>query len=200
VRYSVAAVAVAFDGERLDAVPAFFEACLALSSRALAGVVVAHGLLTEQSVSAKDPAELRRMIDVNFTSAAVVLALAANHFEPRRTGFIAAISSVAGDRGRRSNYVYGSAKAGLTAMLSGMRQRLGRSGVRVLTIKPGFVDTKMTFGLGGMFLVASPDEVADDVVRALRKGRGVVYTPWFWRWIMLVIRAIPEGVFRRLDL
>ena len=107
---------------------------------------------------------------------------------------------MAGDRGRQSNYLYGSAKAGLSAYLQGLRNRLFRSGVRVVTIKPGFVDTSMTFGRPGLFLLASPEAIARGVYKAINSGKDVVYLPWFWRWIMLVIRLVPEGIFKRLRL
>src|SRR6516164_9862855 len=126
---------------------------------------------------------LRQSLDVNFLSAAELLEIAAAYFEPRRSGFIAAISSVAGDRGRQSNYTYGAAKAGLTAYLQGLRNRLWRAGVHVLTVNPGFVDTPMTRGRinPNSLLVATPERVARDIDRALRRRRDVLYTPWFWR-------------------
>jgi short-subunit dehydrogenase len=112
------------------------------------------------------------------------------------------ISSVAGDRGRGSNYVYGSAKAGLSAYLSGLRNRLFAHGVAVITIKPGFVDTSMTAGRldPKSPLVATPERVAADIDRAIRRRRNVVYTPWFWWPIMIIIRSIPESIFKRLRL
>ncbi len=115
---------------------------------------------------------------------------------------IAAISSVAGDRGRQSNYIYGAAKAGLTAYLQGLRNRLFFAGVHVLTIKPGFVATAMTDGLvnPNSPLLATPQQVARDIDRALRCRQNVLYTRWFWRPIMLIIRWIPEPVFKRLKL
>jgi short-subunit dehydrogenase len=105
---------------------------------------------------------------------------------------------VAGDRGRQSNYLYGAAKAGLSAYLQGLRNRLFHAHVKVLTVKPGFVDTHMTYGRSGLFLVASPESVAKGIFRAIVKGKDVVYLPWFWRPIMLVVRSIPEGIFKRL--
>ena len=131
-----------------------------------------------------------------------LLAPLANYLESRRRGYLAAISSVAGDRGRQSNYTYGAAKAGLTAYLQGLRNRLYRSGVHVLTIKPGFVDTRMTQGRvnPNSPLVASAARVARDIDRAIRRRRNVIYTPWFWRPIMLAVRALPEFLFKRLKL
>jgi short-subunit dehydrogenase len=113
---------------------------------------------------------------------------------------VVAFGSVAGDRGRLKNYVYGSAKAGLHAYLSGLRNRLRRKGVHVMTVKPGFVDTAMTWGMPGMFLVARPDDVARACLTAAEKNTDVFYVPWFWRWIMVVICAIPERLFKRLDI
>ena len=113
----------------------------------------------------------------------------------------AVISSVAGERGRQSNYVYGAAKAALSTFLGGLRQRLAKANVNVLTIKPGFVDTPMTAAItpkGALW--AQPDRVAAGIVKAIDSGRSVVFLPWFWRWIMLVIRLIPEPVFKRIKL
>jgi short-subunit dehydrogenase len=108
---------------------------------------------------------------------------------------------VAGDRGRQSNYVYGSAKAGLTAFLSGLRNRLAGKGVHVMTVKPGFVRTKMTENLDlPDALTASPEQVADAVFRGMEKRRSTVYILWMWRWIMLIIRHIPEFIFRKMKL
>jgi short-subunit dehydrogenase len=126
--------------------------------------------------------------------------LLANQFEDQGHGVIAVISSVAGDRGRQSNYVYGAAKAAVTAFTSGLRQRLYPKGVRVVTIKPGFVSTPMTAAFKKGALWATPDKVAADIVRAMAGGTAVIYTPWFWRPIMWIIRCVPETIFRRLKL
>ena len=125
----------------------------------------------------------------------------ANDFEKRRSGFIVGISSVAGDRGRKSNYIYGSAKAGFSAYLSGLRNRLHSVHVQVLTVKPGFVRTKMTEGMDlPERLTAQPEEVAKDIFKAQQRGRDVLYAKGMWRWIMLVIKTIPEWLFKRMDL
>ena len=121
------------------------------------------------------------------------------HLASGSDSFILAVTSVAGDRGRPSNAFYGSSKGALALYLSGVRSRLSRKGVRVLTVKPGFMDTRMTWGLPGLFAVASPERVAADALRGLRKNRAVVYSPGFWRWIMLIIRLIPDPIFRRLQ-
>ena len=107
---------------------------------------------------------------------------------------------MAGDRGRASNYLYGSTKAALSTFLSGLRARLAGSGVAVIDVRPGFVDSSLTFGRPGVFLAASPDRVARAILRAVRRRRSVVYTPFFWRWVMAAIRAIPEPLFQRLAL
>jgi decaprenylphospho-beta-D-erythro-pentofuranosid-2-ulose 2-reductase len=166
------------------------------------GVILCYGFLPDQRQTETDVDETRRAIDINFTSAVAILSLFANYLEDRRSGYLAVISSVAGDRGRQSNYTYGAAKAGLTAYLQGLRNRLHRSGVHVLTIKPGFVDTPMTHGLVNPDspLVASSARVARDIDRAIRRRRNVIYTPWFWWPIMLVVRLVPESVFKRLKL
>ena len=163
-------------------------------------VVCAVGLLGDQQQSEADPAEAEVVMRSNFIGPALVLGAFAERMVARGSGALIGISSVAGERGRASNYVYGSAKAGFTAFLSGLRNRLGRSGVQVLTVKPGFVDTAMTWGLPGLFLVASPDAVARTILRGVDRKRGVIYVPGFWWAIMLIIRAIPEPVFRRMKI
>jgi len=124
-----------------------------------------------------------------------------NDFEKRKSGFIIGISSVAGDRGRKSNYIYGSAKAALTAYLSGLRNRLYVANVHVLTVKPGFVATKMTEGMDlPEKLTAQPEAVAEDIYRAQQKNKNVLYTKWIWRWVMLIIKVIPEWKFKRMSI
>jgi len=118
--------------------------------------------------------------------------------EAQRQGRVVALASVAGDRGRIKNYVYGSAKAGLATYLQGLRARLFRAGVSVTTVKPGFVDTAMTFGLPGMFLVADPADIARSCLKAAERGKDVIYAPFFWWAIMTIIRHIPERIFKRL--
>ena len=148
-----------------------------------------------------DQEELERIIETNFMGAARVLSELANYLEGRGTaGGIIGISSVAGDRGRQSNYLYGAAKGGLAIFLQGLRNRLASTVVHVMTVKPGFVDTPMTENLEGLFLVASPEQVARDILRAYEKKKDILYTPWFWRYIMLVIKCLPERVFKRLKL
>lgn len=202
IRYGRPAPVELFDALDLDALPRLADRCQARAEGPLTGVVLCYGAPADQAAAQADPAEARRAIEVNFTSAVLLLEPFAARFERRRSGTIAAISSVAGDRGRQSNYIYGSAKSGLSAYLQGLRNRLHRSGVHVLTIKPGFVDTPMTRGVVDPRspLLATPERVARDIDRALRRRRDVLYTPWFWRPIMAAIGSIPERLFKRLGL
>jgi short-subunit dehydrogenase len=163
-------------------------------------IVVTVGELGDQLMAQKDAAFTRRIIEANYVGVVSLLTHAANYFEHQRRGAIIAIGSVAGDRGRPSNYVYGSAKSGLDRFLQGLRARLFRSGVQVLTVKPGFVDTRMTFGRPGVILACSPSRVALAAIHGLERRRNVVYVPWWWFWIMLAVRAVPESVFKRLSL
>jgi decaprenylphospho-beta-D-erythro-pentofuranosid-2-ulose 2-reductase len=160
--------------------------------------VLLFSAMPEQNAIDSDPALLRDCITVTYTGAVSVLHNLAPHLEARKAGTIIAIGSVAGDRGRLKNYVYGSAKAGLHTYLQGLRNRLARSGVHVLTAKPGFVDTSLTWGAPGIFLVASPDAVARKCLAAAAKRRNTCYVPLFWLPIMTVIRLIPEAIFKRL--
>jgi decaprenylphospho-beta-D-erythro-pentofuranosid-2-ulose 2-reductase len=162
-------------------------------------VVLAFGYLGDQ-LAARDFKVGEKIIAANFTGAASILSHCANYFELKKSGFIIGIASVAGDRGRQSNYVYGAAKGALALYLQGLRNRLYVSGVQVITIKPGFVDTAMTYGLPGLFLVASPQYIGERIVNSLEKPADVVYLPWFWRYIMLIIKCIPEPVFKRMKL
>jgi decaprenylphospho-beta-D-erythro-pentofuranosid-2-ulose 2-reductase len=163
-------------------------------------VLIAHGTLSDQKACEASVELALREIDTNALSVVALVTRIANHLEQRRAGTIAVISSVAGDRGRASNYVYGSAKALVTAFLSGLRQRLGKSGVGVVTIKPGFVDTPMTAAFAKGPLWARPERVAQGIVRALDRRSNTVYLPGFWWPIMFIIRAIPERLFWRLSL
>ena len=166
----------------------------------LDGVVLAAGSMAEQSDAEKDFSLVETMVRVNYIGAMSILDRCAGYLKEQNSGFIVAISSVAGDRGRQSNYYYGSTKGALTVYLSGLRNAMKAAGVHVMTVKPGFVDTDMTYGIKGMFLVASPGSVGESIAQAVTKKRDVVYVPWFWRYIMLIIRHIPEFIFKRLGL
>lgn len=162
--------------------------------------VCAFGYLGDQATAQHAWPEAEKIIVANYTGAVSILNIIANDFERRKAGIIIGISSVAGDRGRQSNYLYGSAKAGLTAFLSGLRNRLFRAGVHVLTVKPGFVNTRMTEGLPlPKILTAQPDQVAATIVRKASKAN-TIYVYSLWRWIMLIIKLIPEAVFKKLKL
>jgi decaprenylphospho-beta-D-erythro-pentofuranosid-2-ulose 2-reductase len=166
-----------------------------------AGVVVAVGYMAEQSKVQENWQESLNTINANFTGCVSFLNIVANDFESRKSGFIVGISSVAGDRGRKANYIYGSAKAGFSAYLSGLRNRLFGSNVQVLTVKPGFVNTKMTAGLNlPKKLTAEAEDVAKDIFDAQQKGKDVLYTKSIWRLIMLVIKHIPEFLFKKLSI
>ncbi len=190
--------------EALDANDfAAHEAMLARAESFLAGcdsVLIAHGTLSDQKACEASVELTLQELNTNALSVVALLTRIANSMAQRRAGTIAVISSVAGDRGRSSNYVYGSAKALVTAFLSGLRQRLGKCGVNVVTIKPGFVDTPMTAAFAKGPLWARPERIAAGIVRAIDRNSSTVYLPGFWRPIMWIIRTIPERVFLRLSL
>jgi short-subunit dehydrogenase len=187
------------DANDLPSLPAM----LARATQALAGldtVLIAHGTLSDQKACEASGELTVQELTTNAISTVVLLTTVAQQFEQHGAGTIAVISSVAGDRGRASNYVYGSAKAMVTAFLSGLRQRLSKCGVSVITIKPGFVDTPMTAAFPKGALWAQPQAVAAGIVRAIDRSATVVYLPAFWRPIMMIIRAIPERIFSRITL
>ena len=163
-------------------------------------VFLAHGVLGDARETTPSAEAAEAVLRTNLLRPVSLLTRAAALLEAQRTGCIVVLASVAGDRGRASNAVYGASKAGLAAFLSGLRNRLSGSGVRVITVKPGLVDTPMTAHLPKNLLYASPERVARDVVRAVDGRSDVIYTPWWWRWVMLVVRLIPEPVFKRLSL
>ncbi|MEM1210270.1 MAG: SDR family oxidoreductase [Planctomycetota bacterium] len=162
--------------------------------------LIAHGTLPDQSACEADAELARRAFDVNAASVISLLTPLAERMAAQGGGTIAVISSVAGDRGRASNYVYGSAKAAVTAFTQGLRQRLTKAGVHVVTVKPGFVDTPMTADFSKGPLWASPETIARGVLRAVDRRQNTVYLPWFWRWIMTIICLVPEPIFKRLRL
>jgi short-subunit dehydrogenase len=197
VRSGAAVAAAALD---LDDVTRH-EQLLDRAATALGGLdalLVAQGILAPRLPDATE-ADLA-VLRTNLVGPVSLLSRAARRFEAQRSGLIVGISSVAGDRGRASNYPYGASKAGLSVYLQGLRNRLHPAGVRVLTVKPGFVDTPMTADVPKSFLFASPERVARGIVRAIDRRRDVVYVPWFWRPILLAVRALPEPVFKRLKL
>lgn len=168
--------------------------------RHLDAVLIAYGSLPDQTLCERNPEVLSEAMEVNCLSVVGLLSRLAEFFESQRGGVVAVIGSVAGDRGRRSNYVYGCAKAALATFLAGLRLRLAPYGVHVVLIKPGWVDTPMTSHLPKNFLYASPQDVGRRIYRAMLSPRPVVYAPWYWRWIMLVLRLIPAPIFAKLKL
>ena len=163
-------------------------------------LLIAHGTLGDQRKCEQSVAETMQELQTNCLSIISLLTISANYFEQQRHGCIAVVCSVAGDRGRKSNYVYGTAKAAVSAFLQGLRNRLSSVGVSVVTIKPGYVATRMTAHMKKGLLTASPQLVGCGVYQAMMKGKDVVYLPWFWRPIMFVIKSIPEKIFKRLSL
>lgn len=165
------------------------------------GVISAVGYLGEQEKAQSDFTEAQQIMDTNYTGVVSLFNIIADDFEKRRSGFIVGISSVAGERGRKSNYIYGSSKAAFTAYLSGLRNRLYDAQVHVLTVNPGFVATKMTEGMDlPEKLTAQPEAVAEDIYKAQQKGNNILYTKWIWRWVMLVIKIIPEWKFKGMSI
>jgi short-subunit dehydrogenase len=162
--------------------------------------VIAHGTLPDQTRCQESAAETVRALEVNFTATAALLTLLANRFEAQRGGVIAVITSVAGDRGRQSNYVYGAAKGGLAVFLQGLRNRLHHRGVSVVTLKPGFVDTPMTAEVPKNPLFSTAHRAGRAIHSAIEGRRDVAYIPWFWRPITALVTSLPESVFKRLRL
>lgn len=201
----------------LESLKTALAACLPADDF-LDGVVSTVGYLGDQKQAENDPEQAQEILAGNLIGPVHALNLLARYFEAGATSkptqrnasgaearvararqpFICALASVAGDRGRQSNYLYGSAKAGLAVYLQGLRNRLYRTGVRVITVKPGFVDTRMTYGKPKLFLLASPETVARSICNAIERGRDVVYVPWFWKYLMLMVRAIPERIFKKM--
>ncbi|WP_416826502.1 SDR family oxidoreductase [Ectobacillus polymachus] len=196
IRYEIHAKTINFDALKEE--NTFFERCIQLAGD-LDGMIVSYGLMYDQKEMERNGSLIREMTDINYTSTIILLEEAARYFEKKQKGCICAISSVAGDRGRRSNYIYGASKGALTVYLQGLRNRLANSKVNVLTVKPGFVDTKMTYGLiKPTILVASPAKVAASIYQSILKKKEILYTPWYWFYIMKIIRLIPEKLFKRM--
>jgi len=165
------------------------------------GVIIVTGYMKEQQTVQRNWQETLNTLNVNYTGAVSILNIIANDFEERKYGFIVGISSVAGDRGRKANYIYGSAKAGFTAYLNGLRNRLYENDVHVLTVKPGFIYTKMTENMDlPEKLTATPNAVAEDIFEAQQKKKDILYTKWIWKYIMCIIRHIPETIFKKMNI
>jgi len=163
-------------------------------------VVSAAGYMGKKDDMSSD--NIKLITDINYTGQASILEKIAHKMrDSKHTGVIVGISSVAGERGRKANYIYGSAKAAFTSYLSGLRNAMYQYNIHVLTVKPGFIDTKMTQGLDlPAMLTAQPDEVANDIVRAVENKKNIIYTKWIWKYIMLVIKCIPEFQFKKMSI
>ncbi|HEY0757198.1 MAG TPA: SDR family oxidoreductase [Ktedonobacteraceae bacterium] len=179
------------------------EEVIEAALKAFAGldmVLLAYGTLGDQHLCEHDVTETLRELTTNGTSVIALLTLLANYFETQKRGCIAVISSVAGDRGRQSNYIYGAAKGAVTIFLQGLRNRLAKKGVAVVTIKPGTVDTPMTAHMRKGLLFADAKKVGQGIYEAMLKRKEVVYVPGYWRLVMLIVRSIPEPIFKKLNL
>jgi decaprenylphospho-beta-D-erythro-pentofuranosid-2-ulose 2-reductase len=162
--------------------------------------LIAHGVLGDQQAAEANFEAAAAILHTNFISTVSLLTWLANYCQAQRGGTLAVISSVAGDRGRKSNYVYGASKGALNVFLDGLRNRIDRDGVQVLTIKPGFVATPMTAHVPKNALFASPDQVARGILKAIERRRDVAYIPWFWFWIMTLVCAIPGSRFKKMNM
>jgi len=197
LRHGVSAQLFDFDALNLSAHEAFVDALPELPQV----VICAVGAMGEQFENEKDVEKAAQVMRANFEGPATLLGVFANRFEARGSGTIVGISSVAGDRGRATNYVYGAAKAGFTAFLSGLRNRLAKAGVHVVTVKPGFVATSMTEGMDlPEKLTAQPSELGKAVLSAIQRGRNEIYVRRIWWMVMMIIRNIPEMVFKKLSI
>ncbi|MGN6435216.1 MAG: SDR family oxidoreductase [Agriterribacter sp.] len=197
IRYNVKCFVYPFDALAFHEHQSFFEA---LQPKPDITVCVFGYMNDNERVTASQE-ETLRTINTNFTGAVSILNLVAAYYTAQKQGTIIGISSVAGERGRQSNYIYGSAKAGFTAYLSGLRNKLYHSNVHVLTVLPGFVYTKMTEHLTlPKLLTATPAQVAEAVYKSVKRKKNVIYVKWFWRWIMYIIKFIPESIFKKKKL
>jgi decaprenylphospho-beta-D-erythro-pentofuranosid-2-ulose 2-reductase len=199
VRGALMAHTCVLDAREMDRYPAMLDAAMDQMG-GVDAALIAHGTLSDQAACQNSIELLLQEFTTNALSVMALCTQLANRFEAQRHGVIAVVSSVAGDRGRRSNYVYGAAKAAVSTFTSGLRQRLYSKGVSVVTIKPGFVSTPMTAAFTKGVLWAAPETVAGAIVRAMDRGASIIYTPWFWRPIMWLVKAVPETIFRRLKL
>lgn len=197
LRYGVRAIPFFFDSTDFVSHQKFYKSL----QTAPLGVVVAFGFLGDQKNAQSNFSVAKEIIETNYVGAVSILEIVGEDYEARKSGFIVGISSVAGDRGRASNYIYGSAKSAFSTYLSGLRHRLFRSGVHVLTVKPGFVATKMTTSMDlPQRLVATPRGVAEDIFHAVSVKKDTIYTKKIWKFLMIIIKSIPEAIFKRMML
>ena len=197
IRYQVSVSCVSFEAEKINTHIEFINALPQLPEV----TACVFGYLGDQTKAQQNAEEAQQIMAVNYVGAVSILSAIANKYEQKKSGTIIGISSVAGERGRQSNYFYGSAKAGFTVFLDGLRNRLFKSNVHVMTVKPGFVNTKMTAGLPlPKPLTAQPSQVGEAIYKAYLKKTNTLYVLWMWKWIMLIITSIPENMFKKMKL
>lgn len=197
IRFNIRCSLHSFDATLIDTHQLFWNSLPVIPDIS----VVVFGHMDDNQLAINNQESFLHTINVNYTGAASILNIISRTYKDQERGQIAGISSVAGDRGRGSNFIYGSAKAGFTAYLSGLRNEMTPFGVHVLTVLPGFVYTKMTENLKlPAPLTATPEEVAERIYDALQKKKNIIYVKWFWKWIMFIIRNIPEAIFKKLKL
>lgn len=195
--YNVDTIAYKFDVTQTSTHQSFYDS---LPQKPI-GVISLAGILGEQLKSEVEFESAKYVIDANFTGLVSIIHIIASDFEERQEGFIVGVSSVAGEIGRKSNYIYASAKAGFSTFLCGLRNRLYFSNVQVLTVHPGFIRTKMIAGRNTSRLItATPEEVAKDIFKAQQSGKDFIYSKWFWRFIMLAFRMIPHSIVKKINL
>jgi len=203
LRFHISAQALSFDASQPDSNESVVERAFSLaksSDQRITGMVLAFGSMGNEARAEWDPAESSAILEQNLSAPVSLLYSMAARLKEARAGFLVVIGSVSGDRGRRKNPVYATAKGGLEIFTQGLRASLHPHGVQVLLVKPGFIDTRMTFGKEGVFALADPDKTGEAIVRAQRRGEEVVYLPRFWGAIMGVIKRIPEPIFKRLNI
>lgn len=197
IRYQVQCSLHVFDATKFETHATFFQELVPKPEI----TVCVFGYMGDHQKAIGRQQEAMSIIHTNYTGAVSILNECANYYSAQKKGTIVGISSVAGERGRQSNYIYGSAKAGFTAFLSGLRNRLFKDNVHVVTVLPGFVYTRMTEELNlPKLLTAQPSEVGEAVYKAVLRKKNIIYVRWFWRYIMLIIKSIPEFIFKKLKL
>ncbi|MBS1600333.1 MAG: SDR family oxidoreductase [Bacteroidetes bacterium] len=197
IRYSVDCTLHAFDALNFSSHERFFNELVPKPDVTIS----VFGIMDDELTAFDDWNTTARMINTNFTGAVSILNIAAKYYMKEKKGTIVGISSVAGERGRESKLIYGSAKAAFSAYLAGLRNKLYKQNIHVVSVKPGFVYTRMTENLSlPKLLTAQPSEVADAVYNAVVKKKNIIYVKWFWRYIMLIIKNIPEFQFKKMNL
>ena len=199
VRGAQSTESVVFDALDAASIREAVTACVRTFPR-LDVLLIAHGWLPEEADNEQHLETVHRCFQINFLSVAAIIGQILKEYANTPPHTIAVISSVAGERGRARNFLYGAGKAALTAYLSGLRQKYAGRGIHILTIKPGFVDTPMTDHLDKNPLFASPKTVAKSICRAIERKKDILFVPWFWRPIMGVVRLLPENLFKRLSI